>query len=167
MLWMWMQSMWMWMRSRQDRGLARVAWPGRWQRLQVAGRLLVLDASHNPEGAQVLEASLARLVAETGRAPVVITGALGTARARPLIETICRHAARLHLVVPHQPRACSHAEMEALVPADFRGKVIRDAVANLFPAAGQCRAGAPDDVIVVTGSIYLLGEVLARFSRPE
>lgn len=149
------------------RGLARVAWPGRWQRLQVAGRLLVLDASHNPEGAQVLEASLARLVAETGRAPVVITGALGTARARPLIETICRHAARLHLVVPHQPRACSHAEMEALVPADFRGKVIRDAVANLFPAAGQCRAGAPDDVIVVTGSIYLLGEVLARFSRPE
>ncbi len=149
------------------RGLARVAWPGRWQRLQVAGRLLVLDASHNPEGAQVLEASLARLVAETGRAPVVITGALGTARARPLIETICRHAARLHLVVPHQPRACSHAEMEALVPADFRGKVIRDTVANLFPAAGQCRAGAPDDVIVVTGSIYLLGEVLARFSRPE
>lgn len=149
------------------RGLARVAWPGRWQRLQVAGRLLVLDASHNPEGAQVLEASLARLVAETGRAPVVITGALGAARARPLIETICRHAARLHLVVPHQPRACSHAEMEALVPADFRGKVIRDAVANLFPAAGQCRAGAPDDVIVVTGSIYLLGEVLARFSRPE
>ena len=149
------------------RGLARVAWPGRWQRLQVAGRLLVLDASHNPEGAQVLEASLARLVAETGRAPVVITGALGTARARPLIETICRHAARLHLVVPHQPRACSHAEMEALVPADFRGKVIRDTVANLFPAAGKCRAGAPDDVIVVTGSIYLLGEVLARFSRPE
>lgn len=149
------------------RGLARVAWPGRWQRLQVAGRLLVLDASHNPEGAQVLEASLARLVAETGRAPVVITGALGTARARPLIETICRHAARLHLVVPHQPRACSHAEMEALVPADFRGKVIRDTVANLFPAAGQCRAGAPDDVIVVTGSIYLLGEILARFSRPE
>lgn len=149
------------------RGLAQVSWPGRWQRVHVAGRLLVLDASHNPEGAQVLDASLARLVAETGRAPVVIVGVLGAERARPLIETICRHAVRIHLVVPSQPRACSHEELEALVPADFRGDVMRDSLAGLFPAAGRCTAGAPDDVIVVTGSIYVLGEVIGRLGRTD
>jgi dihydrofolate synthase/folylpolyglutamate synthase len=35
-------------------------------------------------------------------------------------------------------------------------------VANLFPRSGVCAAGGPDDVVVVTGSIYLLGEVLRR-----
>jgi dihydrofolate synthase/folylpolyglutamate synthase len=34
-------------------------------------------------------------------------------------------------------------------------------VTGLFPAANCCVAGQADDVIVVTGSIYLLGEVLA------
>lgn len=148
------------------RGLAHVDWPGRWQRVHVGGRRMILDASHNPEGAEVLENNLAQLAAETGRAPVVITGVLGTVRARPLIETICRHAQAIHFVVPQQPRACSHEELEALVPADFGGRVIRDSVESLFPSPDICRAGGQDDVIVVTGSIYLLGEVMARLAGP-
>lgn len=143
-------------------GLAHVDWPGRWQRVRIGGRLAILDASHNPEGAQVLDTSLRQLAAETGRAPIVITGVMGAVRARPLLETICRHAAELRLVVPHQPRACTHAELEALVPETFRGRVVRDSVENLFPARDTCTAGGPDDVIVVTGSIYLLGEVMPR-----
>ena len=143
-------------------GLAHVDWPGRWQRVRLGGRVTVLDASHNPEGAQVLDSNLAQLVAETGRAPIVVTGVLGRARARPLIETIARHAAEIHFVVPHQPRACSHEELESLVPAGFRGRLVRTTVEQLFPAPDTCRAGGPDDVVVVTGSIYLLGEVMAR-----
>lgn len=144
------------------RGLAHVDWPGRWQRVQVGGRVMILDASHNPEGAQVLENNLAHFAAEMGRAPIVITGVLGTVRARPLIETIGRHAQAIHFVVPQQPRACSYEELEALVSPAFRGRVVRDTVERLFPAPDQCRAGGPDDVVVVTGSIYLLGEVMAR-----
>lgn len=143
-------------------GLAHVDWPGRWQRVSIGGRLAFLDASHNPEGAQVLDTSLRQLVIETGRAPIVITGVLGTVRARPLLETICRHAAEIRLVVPQQPRACSFAELEALMPATFQGRVVRDTVENLFPTADRCTAGGADDVLVVTGSIYLLGEVMQR-----
>ena len=144
------------------RGLEHVDWPGRWQRVQIGDRLTILDASHNPEGAQVLDANLQRLFEETRRAPVVITGALGTVRALPLLETIARHAREIHLVVPQQARACSHAELEALVPPSFRGRVVRASVESLFPTPDTCTAGGPDDVIVVTGSIYLLGEVMAR-----
>jgi len=145
-----------------ERGLTHVDWPGRWQRVRIGGRLAILDASHNPEGAQVLDSNLSHLVAETGRAPIVITGVLGTVRARPLIETICRHAQEVRFVVPHQPRACSYAELEALVPANYRGRVVRDTVENLFPTPNECTAGGADDVIVVTGSIYVLGEVMAQ-----
>ena len=145
-----------------ERGLTHVDWPGRWQRVRIGGRLAILDASHNPEGAKVLESNLAHLEAETGRAPIVITGVLGVARARPLIETIARHAGVIHFVVPQQPRACSFEELAALVPAGFRGRLVRDSVENLFPTPDRCTAGGPDDVVVVTGSIYLLGEVMAR-----
>ncbi len=146
-------------------GLAHVDWPGRWQRIQLGGRLAILDASHNPEGAQVLDANLRLLREETGRAPIVITGALGAARAQPLLATIARHAASIHLVVPAQPRACSHEELAALVPADFPGAVRASTVAELFPAPDRCAIGGGDDVVVVTGSIYLLGEVMARLGR--
>ena len=143
-------------------GLAHVDWPGRWQRVQVGGRLTILDASHNPEGAKVLESNLTHLVAETGRAPVVITGVLGAARAQPLIETIAKHAKEIHFVVPHQPRACSFEELEALVPPTFHGRIVRTRVEEIFPTANRCTVGGPDDVVVVTGSIYLLGEVMTR-----
>ena len=145
-----------------ERGLRSVDWPGRWQRVQLGGRLTILDASHNPEGAQVLESNLKALVAETGKRPVVITGVLGLARARPLLETIARFAKEIHLVVPQQSRACGYTELEALIPASFHGRIVRASVEGLFPNATTCSAGDPQDVVVVTGSIYLLGEVMAR-----
>ena len=143
-------------------GLLKVDWPGRWERTRIGKRHAILDASHNPEGAEVLDVNMAALERELGKKPVVITGALGAVRALPLLETVCRHAKDLYLVVPHQARACSHAELEALVPASFKGRVIRSSVEELFPDPDTCTAGDPDDEIVVTGSIYLLGEVLAR-----
>ncbi len=147
-------------------GLKHADWPGRWQHVQLDGRDLVLDSSHNPEGAAVLDANLRRLHAQTGRRPIVIAGALGAARAQPLMETIARHAAEIHLVVPAQARACSHAELAAVVPEDFKGPVMFATVTGLFPEAGTCAVGGADDVIVVTGSIYLVGEVMARL-QPE
>jgi len=148
------------------RGLAQVDWPGRWQRVQLGGRLVILDASHNSEGAQTLDANLDRLRAETGRAPIVIVGVLGVARAGPLIEMICRHAGEIRFVSPNEPRACSPEELEAAVPSTFRGRIASDTVENIFPGPGVCTAGGPDDVIVVTGSIYLLGEVMTRLGAP-
>jgi dihydrofolate synthase/folylpolyglutamate synthase len=92
----------------------------------------------------------------------VIVGALGVARAGPLLETVARHAAEIHLVVPSQARACSHEELAALVPTSFSGQVRRSTVAGLFPGPGVCTAGGAEDGVVVTGSIYLLGEIMAR-----
>jgi dihydrofolate synthase/folylpolyglutamate synthase len=146
-------------------GLAAVDWPGRWQRVRAGGRLVILDSSHNPEGAAVLSSNLARLVAETGRRPVVITGILGSVRARPLLAAIAEHAAEIVLVPPDQPRACTVEELRELIPAAFSGPVRAGRVDTLFPEGGACDAGPPDGVVVVTGSLYLLGEVLTRF-RP-
>ncbi len=144
------------------RGLLHTHWPGRWQRVTVGGRHLILDASHNPEGAQVLDANLTRLIAETGRKPAIMTGVLGEYRARALMEVIARHAREIHLVIPHQARACGYEELEQYLPAEFTGPVLRTTVDTVFPAPDRCTAGGADEILVVTGSIYLLGEVFER-----
>jgi dihydrofolate synthase / folylpolyglutamate synthase len=143
-------------------GLQQVNWPGRWQRLRVGATPVILDASHNPEGALMLDESLRRLIADTGRAPVIVTGALGEHRARALLATVARHAREIHLVIPHQDRASSYQVLEACVPAEFTGAVRRATVAEVFPTADRCAVGGPGDTVIVTGSIYLLGEVLER-----
>lgn len=59
--------------------------------------------------------------------------------------------------------------LERNVPAEFRGAVRRTSLAEVFPAADRCAVGAPGETVVVTGSIYLLGEVLERLNpaRPN
>ena len=136
--------------------LLTVEWAGRWQSHRLTdGRRLIVDGSHNEEGARVVEPLLASL-----SSPTVIVGALGSERARPLIETATRHAARLVLVRPDNERACSVEELAALIPADFRGEVRRASVAELFPSPATCAAAG--ETLVVLGSLYLVGEVLAR-----
>ena len=149
-------------RATVARGLERVNWPGRWQRTAIGGRPLILDASHNPEGAHVLEQNLQRLVAATGRKPVIVAGALGEFRARALLEVLARCAREIHLVTPHQVRACTFEEMLAVLPESARPFTHRGVLADIFPDEHTCRLGGPDDTVVVTGSIYLLGEVLER-----
>jgi dihydrofolate synthase/folylpolyglutamate synthase len=85
------------------------------------------------------------------------------------LSALARHAREIHLVRPQQERASTFEELEALVPAAFGasgGAIERGTVEELFPRPGVCTAGGPEDVLVLTGSIYLLGEVLARL-EPE
>ncbi|WOO42561.1 folylpolyglutamate synthase/dihydrofolate synthase family protein [Rubellicoccus peritrichatus] len=143
--------------------LVKVEWAGRWQKIYLdRGRLLILDATHNEEGARMLEGNLKRLVQETGKKPVVVTGTLGQSRAEAMMPVICEHASEIILLVPNQPRACTIEELRAAIPEGFKKPVLIGDIDELFPAPGVCSEGEEDDVIVVTGSIYLIGEICER-----
>lgn len=137
--------------------LRHVDWAGRWQRLTLAdGRALIVDGSHNEEGVRAVVPLLA-----AGPPPTLVVGALGAERAQALLAAVAPLAARLHLVAPDNERACRPAELAALLPPADQAKAAVATVAELFPAPGVCRALG--DPIVVLGSLYLVGEVLARF----
>ncbi|WP_309400178.1 bifunctional folylpolyglutamate synthase/dihydrofolate synthase [Cerasicoccus maritimus] len=146
--------------------LMTIDWPGRWQKITLKdGRKLILDATHNPEGCVALENNLLQLKAEFGRNPIILCGTLGENRARTLMDVVTRHTEEIWLLQPDQPRACTHSELRALTVGKFTGALHDATVDELFPQPGVCQVGSEGDTIVITGSIYLLGEVLTRLQE--
>lgn len=141
-------------------GLLQVNWAGRWERHAVVDRSIILDATHNPEGALHLERNLKNLVDAEGYRPVILTGTLGLPRAEALMPVVCRYAREIHLLIPQQPRACGFEDLRATIPSTFSGAVFNSTVPGLFPSQGVCSAGKPGEVLVATGSIYLIGEIM-------
>ncbi|MBT6769577.1 MAG: hypothetical protein HOA81_11360 [Opitutales bacterium] len=66
--------------------------------------------------------------------------------------------------MPEQSRSASFDELERWIPGCFSGPMHRGSIAELFPSKGICTLDEPSDhPILVTGSIYLIGEVWERF----
>ncbi|MCC5834942.1 MAG: bifunctional folylpolyglutamate synthase/dihydrofolate synthase [Opitutales bacterium] len=140
--------------------LLDVSWSGRWETHAVGSKQLILDASHNPEGAVFLEANLKRLIAQTGVRPVILAGTLGNHRAQSLMPIVARYAREIYLLRPNQPRACSEEELLTWIPPEFEGRIIKAKIRELFPAPGECVVGEAGETVVATGSIYLIGEIM-------
>lgn len=142
-------------------GLHAIEWPGRWQRVELEGKTLILDATHNPEGCEQLAENLEALEQK----PVIVAGTLGEERGRHLIETIAPFAKELILVQSDQPKATSCEFLRACLPADYPASVRFSSLSELIPRAQTCLAGSIGDVVVLTGSLYLIGEALERLSK--
>lgn len=146
-------------------GLERVSWAARWQKIPLKNNAtLILDASHNPEGAEALRENLQALK-ESGVAPIVTVGVLGRERAKALLSVIAEYAKKIVFLVPDQPRALSFEELEALTPKGV--STMRAKVQEVY-SNGKCLLAEDGDVVVSTGSIYLAGEVLSSlYSEPK
>lgn len=143
--------------------LLTVNWPGRWQSIEAAGRMFIFDAAHNPEGAKCLDENLEKLVSRNKTQPHLVVGVLGAIRAQSVIPVAAHHARSLSLVsVPDQARSCTPEELRQWIPKEFAGSVELTNVEALFPGKRSCALGQTGDTIVVTGSIYLVGQVMDR-----
>jgi folylpolyglutamate synthase/dihydropteroate synthase len=65
------------------------------------------------------------------------------------------------LVSVNHERAIAAEELKKLVPETFSGKINISLVEQLFPEINQCVAKG--STVVVIGSLYLAGEVLAHY----
>ena len=144
--------------------LQNIHWPGRWETIQLADKTLILDASHNPEGSEMLDENLTQLGARIGSKPLIVAGTLGEFRARSLMAVVSRHARELHLLAPDQSRATPTDVLETCIPETNTAPIFHRELEDIFPAVGICTLGKPGDTIVVTGSLYLIGEVLEHLT---
>lgn len=139
--------------------LKSVHWQGRWERRSLGTKTLILDATHNAEAARQLEENLQTTIASEGIKPLIITGILGEERARTLLPILSRYARELYLLEPNQPRACSVQTLSQLLPTSDALTPVASSVEAVF-SEGACHIGNDGDTIIVTGSIYLIAEIL-------
>ncbi|MFI5301194.1 MAG: bifunctional folylpolyglutamate synthase/dihydrofolate synthase [Polyangiales bacterium] len=137
-----------------ERGCAATSWPGRLERLATADGEVVLDGAHNLEGAHALAAALGPLVGD--RSAALIFGAMADKPHRQMIAAL-RDRFRSRTYV--QPNASGGgrraADLERLLEADPAGTTASDLEEALAIARGSV---GPSGVVVVAGSLYLVGE---------
>jgi dihydrofolate synthase / folylpolyglutamate synthase len=136
-------------------GLAGVNWPGRLQLVQKAnGRKILLDGAHNLAGAETLREALAKHF--PARKRTLILGILQDKNWRQICGRIAPLAEKIIAVPVASERTAKAdelvAECRAVSPAaeTVAGHSLKDAL----------QMSCDDDFVVITGSLYLVGEAL-------
>lgn len=132
-------------------GAARTRWPGRLEPLSYGDHTVLLDGAHNPGAAQALADALRNL----GAAPVtLIFGAAADKDLPAIVQALAPVTAHAVLTRAElSPRAAPPESLAALWPLPTTlAKTPKEALehAALTP---------PGRIIVVAGSLYLVGEV--------
>ena len=141
-----------------ERGIRETRWPGRFQ--VIAARLgwpeMVIDVAHNPAGAWALRAGLSERYED--RPLIFVFGAMRDKAISEMTEILFPLAERVIATRPENPRAASPEEIQQ---AAARTGVEIEAVEDVHHAVERARALAKaGTVVVITGSIYLVGEVM-------
>ena len=136
-------------------GLTNVNWPGRLQLVEMPdGRKILLDGAHNVAGAETLRAALEKKFA--GTRPVLIFGALADKDWPDICRVLAPLAAKIFTVPVASGRtADAHELAEAFRSAHPAAKVM--ALENL---AAALDASKDEPFVIITGSLYLVGEAL-------
>ena len=139
-------------------GLADAHWPGRLQRVTIGERAVIVDGAHNPSGARAL-ADYLRETHESGL-PIVF-GVMADKAIDPMIEALAPFARPLVVTAPPGRRATPAADLAARAARAMPPERViaePDVARALEIAWGHGRE------IVVAGSLYLAGDVLARLA---
>ena len=138
-------------------GLANVSWAGRLQLVEMPdGQKILLDGAHNVAGAEALRATLEKKFADAR--PLLIFGALADKNWPAICRVLAPLAAKIFTVPVASTRtADAHELVKAFRSANPAAKAV--AVENL-PAA--LNASKDEPFVVITGSLYLVGEALER-----
>ncbi len=144
-------------------GLAAARLPGRLERMPGEGPGVWLDGAHN---ADKMEALVGSLDALPGHKPVMVLGALGSKDIEAMAGFVATKASALVCTEPHVlgKHALPAADVAgALRAARFTGPLACEPDPRLAVARAEEIGRAQGEPVVVTGSLYLIGEVRRRW----
>jgi dihydrofolate synthase/folylpolyglutamate synthase len=136
--------------------VSQTRWPGRFEVFPGAPTV-VLDGAHNPAGAETLVRALQ--AAYPGRAVHLVFGVLGDKDYVAILRALLPNARSVHLTP--LPSARSLPPEKYL---DLAGALCPDTRVYMSPAdalASARKAAAPEDLVVVAGSLVLIGALRA------
>ena len=149
------------------KGIAATTWPARFQRLtagpladtaKAAGADLWLDGGHNPHAGAAVARALGDLAARDGRPVALISGLLANKDAPGFFAPFAPLKAKVFSVTFEGHAAASAAQTAAA--AELAG-LRAHACDSLEAALDKALALEPRPHVLICGSLYLAGEVLA------
>ena len=151
-----------------EAGMVKADWPARLQRL-AAGRLvelipagseLWLDGGHNPDGGRAIAAALADLEERVSRPLVLIVGMLASKDCAGFLSNFTGLARRMIAVpVPGAEKGLTAEAVADAARAIGLPATSRDNLDEALDAARKLDLDPPPRILI-TGSLYLAGDVL-------
>jgi len=140
-------------------GLETVRWPGR---LEVISErpLVILDGAHNPEGVRALADALIEL--RQGRKIKLLFATMADKEWQLMLEMLAKLADEMIFTRVSMERSADPELLAKNIPVPIPSRVIQDSQTALAALLDRAQ---PDDILVVAGSLYLLGEVRPRLSK--
>ena len=149
------------------RGIATTIWPARFQRLtagplaeraKAAGADLWLDGGHNPHAGRAVSRAVADLAARDNRPVALISGLLANKDATGFFGAFRGVAAKVFTVTFEGHAAASAADTAAAAELAGLRACACDSVEDALDRALKLE---PTPHVLICGSLYLAGEVLA------
>jgi dihydrofolate synthase/folylpolyglutamate synthase len=145
-------------------GIRQTHWPGRFQLVPATGDdpEFVLDVAHNPAGAWALRSTLSAVYKDgpRERGITMVFGVMRDKAMQEITEILFPITKRVIVTHANNPRSASANEIREAAKRVAAPAEIEDA-ADVASALGRARELAgPCGIVVVTGSIYIVGEAM-------
>jgi dihydrofolate synthase/folylpolyglutamate synthase len=140
-------------------GVRNTSWPGRFEVIHSAPGEpeYVLDVAHNPAGAWALRSTLSAVYPD--RPLTFVFGAMRDKAIREIAEILFPLAERVIVTHAESPRAATAQEIIELSQHTQAQMIAEESVAQALESART--VAGKNGVIVVTGSIYVVGAAMA------
>jgi dihydrofolate synthase/folylpolyglutamate synthase len=156
-----------------EAGMVSVEWPARMQRLS-GGRLaaalppeseLWLDGGHNADGGRAIAAALADLEERVSRPVVMIVGMLSSKDCEGFLRNFAGLARHVIAVPMRNEKSVAASDLADIARGIGIPTMTRDDIGGALAAAADLGL-VPAPRVIITGSLYLAGEVLALNGNP-
>ncbi len=149
-----------------EEGIRSTLWPGRFQVIPAGsspiGRELIFDVAHNPAGAWALRSALSERVGE--RPLTLVFGAMQDKAFQEMAQILFPMAQQVVVTHARNPRAATTAEL--IGAAQTVGAEVVEEPSVELAVRHAADLTSADGVIVVTGSIFVVGEALQALRIP-
>lgn len=133
-----------------ERGVRETRWRGRLERLRVAGKDVWIDGGHN---AHAIAQTAPFFDRNVPRPRLLVFGMMSDKDVEPVTAQLFPLFDRVFSTEPFPPRSVRASEFPGATPFPDPGDAFRAALA------------APEQAVVITGSLYLAGAAIAFFDK--
>ena len=152
--------------------MSRMAWPGRFELMEIGGQKIIVDGAHNPAGASALRESLDEYIPdEEERGRVFLIGALADKDIDGITGALIRQCDEIVATMPDSERAAEPMKVIESARKNLLDGVGGKAAADSLKAHGESDRDKALDLalltagdgqgrpLVVCGSLYLIGAI--------